>query len=77
MLLVSIAVGVSLMLMRGRVSIDNVDCMPPLGYTGGGYRCHAMGHSHGSLGLAIIVLGVIVSLALWGRSLRQASERPS
>lgn len=57
--------GIALVRVRRLLLSTAVDCVPPAGYTGGGYRCSQMGYPYGPLGVALALLAVITSIILW------------
>jgi hypothetical protein len=69
--------GIALIRMRRLLLSTAVDCVPPAGYTGGGYRCSTMGYPYGPLGVALVLLAVIASLILWRLSYRRSAASSS
>lgn len=71
-LVAGVGCGTALMLMSGRVLFTAGDCPPPLGYTGGGYRCYTTGHPHAVIGVVVVLVGLFASVILWGLSYRRS-----
>jgi hypothetical protein len=66
--------GVILALVRGPVASTAGDCLPPPGYTGGGYQCYTPGHPHAAVGILIALAGVVSFVAVWPASGRSSLD---
>jgi hypothetical protein len=57
--------GIWLVLHRGLVLYTAGDCMPPPGYTGGGYHCYTVGHPHLWVGVLVLIVAIVGTVILF------------
>jgi hypothetical protein len=71
-----LALGVTLILVHGRVPFANGDCLPPPAPpSGDGYRCYRMGHPHARLGVMVVLVSFVAFAGLSLVSYRRSRVR--